>query len=135
MQNGLMAQTAETCMSVYDLYSFAYDNVAKYREEGEDGGKGGLAVDDEEGHVVDLQSVCEVPYACATGVCVCDDYDFVSSIDEFLDVVRRTQWRGGGGCIQWTADTYDSLHPLIFMRRQSMSSERCSYRVEGRSYR
>jgi hypothetical protein len=84
MQDSLVAQTAETSMAVYNLDSFPYDNVAEYREEGEDGGEGSLAVDDEEGYVVDLQTVGEVSHSCPAGICVCNDYDFVASIDEFL---------------------------------------------------
>lgn len=79
-----MTQAAETCMTVYNFDSFAYDNVAKYWEEGENGGEGSLAVDDEEGYVVDLQSVCEVSDPCSTGICVCDDYDLVPTVDKFL---------------------------------------------------
>lgn len=88
MQNGLMAQTAETSMAVYDLDAFAYDNVAEDWEEREDSGKGGLAVDDEEGHVVDLEAVGEVAHTCSTGVGVRDDDDLVSTIDEFLGTVN-----------------------------------------------
>lgn len=89
MQNGFMTQTAETGMTVYYLDSFAYDDVAEYREEGEDGWEGGLAVDDEEGHVVHFQPICEVSDACSAGVRVRDDYDFVPTIDEFLDRVSK----------------------------------------------
>ena len=82
-----MAQATETSMAVYNLDSFANHDVAKHREEGEDGGEGGLAVDDEKGHVVDLEAVCEVAHSCSTGVCVRDDYDFVTTIDEFLELI------------------------------------------------
>ena len=84
MQDSFVAQTAETSMAVHNLDPFAYDNVAEYWEEGEDGGEGSLAVDDEEGYVVDLQTVGEISHSCSAGICVCDDYHFVASIDEFL---------------------------------------------------
>lgn len=90
MQNSFMTQTTETGMTVDYLDPFAYDNVAKDREEGEDGWEGSLAVDDEEGHVIDLQPVGEIPHTCSSGVRMRDDYDFVPSIDEFLSqFIRR----------------------------------------------
>lgn len=72
-------------MTVHDLDAFAYDDVAKDGEEGEDGGESSFAVDDEERHVVDLQTVGEVSHTCPAGVRVGDDYDLVSTIDEFLE--------------------------------------------------
>lgn len=87
MQDSFMAQTAETSMAVDNFDSFAYDNVAEHWEEGEDSGEGRFSVDDEERHVVDFEAVGEVPYTCSAGVCVSDDYDFVPTINEFLDEV------------------------------------------------
>lgn len=87
MEDCLMAQTAETSMAVYNLDAFAYHNVSKYWEEGEDSGKGSLAVDDEEGYVVHLEAVRQIAHTCPAGVCVCDNYDFVTTIDEFLEQV------------------------------------------------
>jgi hypothetical protein len=80
-------------MAVYDLDSFAYDDVAKHREEREDGGEGGLAVDDEERHIVDLEAVGEVTHTCSPSICMGDDYDLVSSIDEFLGRWLAEGWR------------------------------------------
>lgn len=84
VQYSLVAQTAKASMAVNNLDSLAYNNVAKHWKEGEYGGEGGLAVDNEERHVVDLKAIGEVPHTCPTGICVSDDYDLVSSIDEFL---------------------------------------------------
>ena len=84
VQDGLVAQTAEAGMAVYDLDSFAYDDVAKHREEGEDGGEGSLAVDDEERHIVDLETIGEVSHTCSPGICMGDDYDLVPAVDELL---------------------------------------------------
>lgn len=71
-------------MAMYNFDTFANHDVTKHREEGEDGGKSCFAVDDEKRYVVDLETVREVAYSSATGVCVRDDYDFVTTIDEFL---------------------------------------------------
>jgi hypothetical protein len=95
MQYSLMAKTAEAGMPVYNLDSLAYDDVAEYREEGEDGGEGGLAVDDEERHIVDLQAIGEVSHTCSPGIRMGDDYDLVSSINEFLGSGCQQKGRGG----------------------------------------
>lgn len=116
VQYSLMAQTAKASMAVYDLDSFAYNDVAKHREEGEDGGEGGLAVDDEKRHIVDLQAVGEVSHTCSPGICVGDDYDFVSSIDEFLGIGLAEGARGNCGFLRWTTGTCDSLRLLRSIR-------------------
>jgi hypothetical protein len=87
MQDSLMAQTAKTSMAVYNFDSFAYDDVAEDGEEGEDGGERSLAVDDEEGNVVDFEAVGEVSHTCPASICVCNDDNFVAAIDEFLSRV------------------------------------------------
>lgn len=84
MQYGLMAQAAKTGMSVNNLDAFADGDVPEDGEEGEDGWKGGLAVDDEEGHVVDLEAIGQVAYTRTASVGVCYDNDLVSTVDEFL---------------------------------------------------
>lgn len=91
-------------MAMYDLDSFAYDDIAEDWEEGEDGRKGGFAVDDEEGHVVDFETVGQVAHACSTRVRMCNDDDFVAAIDEFLKLVSiRTK----GACKGWfTLDSW-----------------------------
>jgi len=81
MQYGLMAQTTKTGMAVYDADVFADDDVSKYREEGEDGRKGGFAVYDPEGDVVDFQAVGQVANASPASVGVCYDDDFVAAVD------------------------------------------------------
>ena len=84
MQDGLMAQAAKTSMSMDNLNALANYDIAEDGKEGEDGGKGRLAVDDEKGNVVDLEAVGQVAYALSAGIGVCDDYDFMSAVDEFL---------------------------------------------------
>lgn len=84
MQNGFMAKAAKTGVSMDNLDALADDNVAEDGEKGEDGGKGGLAIDDPEGNVVDLKSIGQVSHAFSAGVGVGDDNDFVPTVDEFL---------------------------------------------------
>ena len=84
MQNGLMAQAAQTSMAVDDLDLLTDDDVAEDGEEGEDGRKGGLAVDDKEGHVVDLEAIGQVADASATLVLMGDDDDLVATVNELL---------------------------------------------------
>ena len=81
MQYGLMAQTTETSMAVYYADIFANDDVSEYGEEGEDGRKGGFAVNDPEGNVVDFQAVGQVANASPTSVGVCYDDYFVAAVD------------------------------------------------------
>lgn len=78
-------------MAVHDLYPFAYYDVAKDGKEGEDGRKGRLAVDDEEGDVVDFEAIGQVPHACSASVGMCDDDDLVSAVDEFLALLEGTR--------------------------------------------
>lgn len=72
---------------MYDLYALSDDNVSEDWKEGEDGRKGGFAVDDEEGYMINLQTVGEISDSCATLVGMGDDYDFVSAVYEFLQSV------------------------------------------------
>lgn len=70
-------------MSVNDLDLLPNDNVSKDWEKGEDGREGCGAVDDQEWNVVNFKAIREVSHSCSAFICVCDDHDFVSSIDEF----------------------------------------------------
>lgn len=90
MEDSLLTETAQASMSMDNLNLFADDNVSKYGEEGKDGGHCRLAVDDEEGHMVDLESVCEVADPSATLVCMGDDNDFVSAVDQLLEWLIRS---------------------------------------------
>ncbi len=135
MQDCLVAQTTKTGMAVYNLDSFAYDDVAKHGEEGEDGGEGGLPVDDEEGDIIDLQPVGEVTHSCSAGICMGNDYDFMATIYELLVMGQESSAWVGECVLRWTAGTCDFLPPLCSMRRHSKSSICGSYQAEGRSCR
>lgn len=84
MQDGLMAQAAQTGMAMNDLDLLTDDNVAKDGEEGEDGGEGSLAIDNKEGYVIDLEAVGQVADASATLVLMGDDDDLVTTVNELL---------------------------------------------------
>jgi hypothetical protein len=73
---------------MYDLDALTNDYVAKYGEEGEDGGKCRLTIDDEEGHVVDFETIGEISYAGPAGIGVSDDNHLVAAVNEFLEHVR-----------------------------------------------
>lgn len=84
VEDGFSTEATETGMAMDDFDLFAYDNVAENREEGEDCREGGLAIDDEEGNVIDLESVGEIPDTGSTFIGMRDDDNFVSSINQFL---------------------------------------------------
>lgn len=121
MENGLVTQVAQAAMAVDNLDALADDNVPKDGEEGEDGGEGGVAVDDEEGDVVDFEAVGEVADALAIVVGVGYDDDLVAAVDKLAgelvdvgfdaaglgeekvadhgDVVRLARHLGGGDAV------------------------------------
>jgi hypothetical protein len=84
MQDSLMAQTAETGMTVHYLDLLSNHYIAEDRKEREDCRKGGLSIDDQKGHMVDFKAICQVSNTCSSFVCVCDDNDFVATINQFL---------------------------------------------------
>jgi hypothetical protein len=83
MQYCLLAQVTQTGVSVYNLNLLAYDDVTEYGKEGKNGWECRFAVDDEKGYVVNLEAVCQVPYAGSALVSVRDDDHLVSAVDEF----------------------------------------------------
>lgn len=113
MQNGLIAQGAKARMAVHYLDLLADNDVAEDWEEGEDGWEACLAIDDEKRDIVDFKAIGQVSHTGSTGVGVCDNDNFVSTIDEFLDFSDRIHgvvW-GGRVVLRWTAGTCD--FPLL----------------------
>lgn len=84
VEDGFATEATETRMAMDNFDLLPNDNVAEYGEEGEDGREGGLAIDNEERNVIDLESIGEVSDSCSALVCMSDDNDFVSAIDQFL---------------------------------------------------
>lgn len=96
VQDGLVAKRAEAAMAMDDFNLLADADVAQYGEEGEDGGEGRRAVDDEEGHVVDFEAVVEVANALAIVVVMGDDDDFVASVDELAGELVDVRFDAAG---------------------------------------
>lgn len=84
MQNRFMTETAQAGVPVHYVNLFADNDVSEYGEEGEDRRHSRLAVYDEEGNVVDLESIGEVPDSGAPLVCMGNDDHFMAAINEFL---------------------------------------------------
>lgn len=89
MEDGLMTETAQTCVPMDDLNLLSDDDVAEDWEEGKHRGHGGLAVNDEERDMIDLESIRQVSDAGAPGVGMCDDDDLMTAVDELLE-----KWTG-----------------------------------------
>jgi hypothetical protein len=71
-------------MPVDDLDALTYHDVSEDGKEGENGRKCRLAVDNEEGDVVDLEAVRKISHTGSTGVGMGDNNDLVAAINEFL---------------------------------------------------
>lgn len=84
VQYSLEAETTETAMTMDNLNLFANDDVPEYGKEGEDCRERCLAVDNEEGNVVDFEAIGEVSDPCAASIGMGDYHDFVTAVDEFL---------------------------------------------------
>lgn len=72
-------------MAMHDLDLLSDDNVAKYREKGEHRWHRRFTVYDEERDMVDLEAVREIPNPRAPFVRMCNYYDFVAAVNEFLE--------------------------------------------------
>ena len=83
MQYGLMTETAQTGMPVHDLNLFPQNDVPEDGEEGEDGREGAFSIDDQEGNMIDFESVREVSDSGATFVGMRDDDDLVPAVNQF----------------------------------------------------
>jgi len=75
-------------MAVDNFNLLSNDDISKDGEEGENSGKSGLSVDNEEGDMVDFKAVGEIANSGSAFVSVGDDDNFVATIDEFLHWVR-----------------------------------------------
>jgi hypothetical protein len=91
MQQALMAQVAETTMTVHDLDSLSYEDLPQHWERREYRWKGRAAVNDPMWQMVDFDAVGQVAYPGTRwvvvgwrAICVGDDYHIVATVDEFL---------------------------------------------------
>ena len=117
VKDGFATEATETRMAMDNLDLLPNDNVAEYGEKGEHGREGSFAVDNEERNVIDLESVGEVSDSRSALVCMSDDNDFMSAIDQFLgncqNMTRRSSYCLH--CLQKTADICDSQFPLDWL--------------------
>jgi hypothetical protein len=84
MKDSFSTEATQTGVSMYNVNLLSNDDIPEYGEERENGRECCFAVDNEEGNVVDLQSIGKVTDSGASFVCMCDDDYFVSSVDKFL---------------------------------------------------
>ena len=78
-----MTETTQARMTMHDLNFFPNDNISEDREKRKHGGEGGFSVYYEKRNMIDFQAISEIPDPCTSLVCMRDDDDFVTTIDEF----------------------------------------------------
>ena len=79
-----MAEAAQAGMAMYNFDLFSYYNIPKYRKEGKDRRHSRFSVDDEERNMIDLEAIGEVVNSRASLICMSDNDDFVSPVNELL---------------------------------------------------
>ena len=93
-----MAEAAQAGMTMHYLNSLPDNDVPKYWEEGEEGRKCCLSIDDEKRDVVDFEAICKVVDSCTAFVGMSDYNDFVATINELrgklIDVTFNSSWLG-----------------------------------------
>ncbi|KAM5501250.1 hypothetical protein McanMca71_005364 [Microsporum canis] len=88
VEDGFMTETAQAAVPMHNLYLLTNHNVPEDGEEGKDGWHGRFAVNDEEGDMVDLETVRQITHTGPAFVRMRHDYHFVSAINEFLHLSR-----------------------------------------------
>ena len=71
-------------MSMHNLNLLPDNNIAKHGEEGENGRHGRLSIYHEERNMVHFESIGEIPHSSPSFICMGNNDDFVTAIDEFL---------------------------------------------------
>jgi hypothetical protein len=84
VQDTFMAEAAETGMAMHNLNLFSDHNVPEDGKEGKNRGHGRLSIDDEERNMINLETIGEIMHSSSSLICMRDDDDFVSSVNEFL---------------------------------------------------
>ena len=78
-----MTKTAQARMTMHNFNLLSDDDVPEDREEGKHGGEGGFSVYYEKWDMIHFQTIGEISDPCTSLVCMRDDDDFVTAIDEF----------------------------------------------------
>lgn len=121
MEDCFSTEATQTCMAVYNIDVLPDHNIAEYGEEREDGGEGRFAINDEEWDVIDLETISEVANPGPPFVCMCNDNDFVASVYEFLEAIRRSGAAADIGRLRRTIGRCDFRFRLL---RVSFAMER-----------
>jgi hypothetical protein len=79
-----VAEAAQTGVAMHNFNFFSYYNVSEHWEERKDCGHSRLSVDDEKWDMIDLKAIGKIMYSGASLICMCDNDDLVSSVNEFL---------------------------------------------------
>ena len=82
--DGFMTQAAQTSVAVDDFNLLPDDDIAEDWKEGEDGWKRGFSINDEEGNMIDFETIGEISDSSTAFVCMGDDDDLVATVDEIL---------------------------------------------------
>ena len=82
MQNCFMAHTAQTCVTMHNLYLLSYDNVAEYWKEGKDSWHCRFSVYDEERDMVDLEAIRKISDSSPSFVSMGDDDYFMTPVNK-----------------------------------------------------
>ena len=77
-----MAQTTQAGVPMDDFNLLSQNDVPEYREEGKDSGESRFSIYDKERHMVDFETICEIPDTRSSLIGMGDDDDFVAAIDE-----------------------------------------------------
>lgn len=120
MQYGFMAHATHACMTVNDLYLFAYDDVAEYWEEREDRRKGTGSEHDEEWDMVNFEAICEISDASSVFIRVCDYYNFVSSVDQLCRELVDVAFDSPG---LWKEEVADHSNVIWHLENEENTAE------------
>jgi hypothetical protein len=92
---------------------FSDYDVPEDGEEGKDRRHGRLSVDDEERNMVNLEPIGEIMHSSSSLICMRDDDDFVSSVNEFLISRQPLIWHKSSSNRHWRAGKYEFRHHLM----------------------
>ena len=84
MEDGFSTEATQTDMTMDNFYLFANYDISEHGKEWEDVRERCFTIDYEKWNMVDFEAVGEIPDTCSSFVCMSDDDDFMSTVDQFL---------------------------------------------------
>jgi hypothetical protein len=81
MDDGLVAHGRKGLISVDDRITLPQDNRPEYRKKSIERWRGRILKDDMHWHMIDLESISQTPDPAPTTVGVCNNDNFVSSLN------------------------------------------------------